>query len=153
MDNSLPNQTNDDQNLQQTQSQQQPPAQPVGSVAKEHGPIGVSVESKPEEYIVPSGAEVEPVVSPELAEHGVEVVANREHPVLSDDHRQIGIQHAKESVPVTTHPQGSIQLPMTEEDADRRFRTTKVDDSDHWFTALVKKAYEQLRFIHQTLTK
>lgn len=147
MDNSLPNTT-------QNSQQQQSPAQPVGSVAKEFGPIGASVESKPEEYIQPSGTETQPEVSAELQEHGVEAVTNQERPQLTEQDKKAGIEHAKESVPAPTQVTtlSHVQFPMTEEEAEQKFKTTKMDDSDHWLAALVKRVYEKMRFVHGKIT-
>ncbi len=120
----------------------------VGSVAKEHGPASQRGEPiRQEAYIQPSGAETQAEVSPELQEHGVEAVVDQEKPQLTEAHTNIGLRHAKESVPAPTKATSSshIKLPMTEEEADQKFKTTKVDDSDHWFAALVKKVYRQLR--------
>lgn len=145
--------------VQSQQQQPQQPPQPVGSVAKEFGPLrqaqGEPVEGKPEEYIQPSGAETQPEVPVELQEHGVEAIATPERPQLTEHHTNIGIRHAKESVPAPTQVTSSshIQFQMTEEEADQRFNTTKMDDSDHWLAALVKRMYKKLRFVHQVLTK
>lgn len=143
---SLQNSTQGDDGATQAPQPQVVP-QPVGSVAKEHGPLGTS------EFIAPSGAEIEPVIPEEVAEHGVEAVASTEAPPLTATHKEAGIQHAKESVPVSSQPQGTIQLPMTEEDALHTIKTTKIFDSKHWLAVLIEKVYQKLRFMHQTLTK
>ncbi|GEM_PF-5555721 len=146
MDDSLPKQqkTSDDTTSQQNTSQV---SYPVGSVAKEYGPISTQAfESKPEEYLTPSGAEAEPSIPSELAEHGVEAVPNQERPSLSDHHKQVGIQHAKETTPVATAPQGVVQLPP-EAEVQHVLKTTKVSDSKHWLAALVEKVYEKLRLL------
>lgn len=137
----------------QQQQSQQPTAQLVGSVAKEFGPLrqaqGEPVEGKPEEYIQPSGAEIQPEVSAELQEHGVEAVATSERPQLTEHHNNIGMRHAKESVPSPTQVTSSshIQLPMTEEEALKTIKTTGTSDSKHWLAVLVEKVYKKLRFI------
>lgn len=141
------------QNQDDVQVQQQPqqsPPQSVGSVAKEFGPIGTSVESKPQEYIQPSGAEIQPEVPVELQEYGVEVVSNQEKPNLTEHHENIGIRHAKESVPAPTQVTTSshIQLPMTEEEALKTIKTTGTSDSKHWLAVLVEKVYEKMRLVH-----
>ncbi len=139
MDTSLPIQTtSDDQNAQQ------PPTQPVGSVAKEQGPLGVS------EFIKPSGAESTPVIPPEVAEHGVETVTDYEKPQLTQEHKEVGIHEAKESVPVSTQPTGSVQLPMTEEEARQTVKMhKKVSDSILWLAALILK---HAKMVHQKIT-
>lgn len=144
MDNSVPNQTNDDQNANLVpvqQQQQQPTAQTVGSVAKEHGPVGVS------EFIKPSGPEIAPVIPPEVAEHGVEAVTTPERPQLTEHHKTIGMEHAKESVPAPIQPASTshIQLPMTEEEALQTIKTTGVNDSKHWLAILIEKVYKKLQ--------
>lgn len=161
MDNSLPNttqnqktQNSNQDDIQVQQQSQQPPAQPVGSVAKEFGPLrqaqGEPVEGKPEEYIQPSGAETQPEVPVELQEHGVEVVPDQEKPNLTEHHANIGIRHAKESVPAPTQVTSSshIQFPMTEEEALQIIKTTGTSDSKHWLAMLVEKVYEKMRFVH-----
>lgn len=121
--------------------------QQVGSVTKEHGPVGTA------EFIKPSGAEVAPVIPPELSEHGVEAVPSTEAPPLTVEHKEAGIHHAKESVPVSSQPQQTIKLPMTEEEALKVIKTTNVSDSKHWLALLIEKVYEHLRFMHQKLIK
>lgn len=138
------------QNLNQddVQSQAQVTPQPVGSVAKELGPIGSSVEVKPEVYIQPSGAETQPEVAVELKEYGVEAVTNQEKPQLTEHHKNIGLRPAKESVPAPTQVTSSshVQLPMTEEEALKKIKSTSTKDSKHWLAVLVEKVYKQLRF-------
>lgn len=133
------------------QQQQQPPPQPVGSVAKEHGPVSTKVES----FIEPSGAETQPEVSVELQEHGVEAIADQERPQLTESHKQVGIEHAKESVPAPTQVTNSshVQLPMTEEEALQTIKSTGTSDSKHWLALLVEKVYMKLRLVHEKLTK
>ncbi len=149
MDNSLPNQTSDDQNAQQPPVSQQPPpvapAQPVGSVAKEHVPVS---SQKIESFIEPNGAETQPEVSVELKEHGVEAVADSEKPKLTEHHKNIGLRPAKESVPAPTQVTSSsyIKLPMTEEEAQKIIKTTSIKDSKHWLAVLIEKVYKQLGF-------
>lgn len=136
------------QNANQDDTQIQPqaaPPQPVGSIAKEHGPVGTT------EFIKPSGAEVAPSIPPEAVEHGVEVVPSTEAPPLTVEHKEAGIHPAKESVPVSVQPQQTIQLPMTEEEALKIIKTTGVSDSRHWLAVLIEKVYKQLRFLHRKL--
>lgn len=160
MDDSLPNTTQNSQlktqntNQDDNQVQQPPqvaPSHPVGSISKEFGPIGASVEVKPEEYIKPSGAEVEPIIPDEVKEH-IEVVSDREKPQLTPSHKAVGIHPAKESVSVAVHPQQTIVLPMTEEEALHTIKTTGVTDSKHWLAILIEKAYEQMRNVHRKIT-
>lgn len=136
----------DDTAQNSTQTPQVVP-QPVGSLAKEHGPIGTT------EFIKPTGAEAELVIPPEVAEHGIETVPNTEAPPLTVEHKEAGIHHAKESVPVSSQPQQTIKLPITEEEALRIMKTTGVSESKHWMAVLIEKVYDQLRFMHQKITK
>ncbi len=123
----------------------QPVSQPVGSVAKEHGPsVGVS------EFIKPSGAEASPVIPPEVAEHGVEAVVNEEAPRVTEEQRQVGIEPAKESVPVLTQPTGLVQGPMTEEEARETMKIhKKVSNSIVWLAATILK---HAQMVHQKIT-
>ncbi|QQG40795.1 MAG: hypothetical protein HYV37_00525 [Candidatus Levyibacteriota bacterium] len=131
----------DDSATTQVQSQVVP--QPVGSVAKEHGPI--------EEYIKSSGAELELIIPEELKNH-VEVVSDREKPQLTHHHKAVGIHPAKESVSVAVQPQQVIQLPMTEEEALQAIKTTSISDSKHWMAVLIEKVYEHIRNMHRRIT-
>lgn len=155
------NLTQGDDSAIQVQSQQQQPQQPVypvGSVAKEHGPLRqaqgeLSTIDVQEEYIQPSGAEAKAEVSVELQEYGVEAIEEQERPNLTKDHKAVGIEHAKESVPAPTQVTTSshVQLPMTEEEALQTIKTTGASDSKHWLAMLVEKMYEKMRFVHSNL--
>ena len=119
------------------------PVQPVppsaGTVHKEQGPV-VSI-SQTSEFIKPS--ESEPQISQELKEIGVESVSHI--PTLTEEHRQAGIYHAKESVPVPTEPTGSVQLPMSQAQAQSVLKLhKKVSDSIVWLAALILKQFKMV---------
>jgi hypothetical protein len=96
MDNSVKsvNQNNtagQDGQFQQSTSTQSSSA-PIGSAHKEMGPVGTGM---PE--VKPSGSEISPELAKELREIGIKEI--QERPNLPDDHKQIGINHAGDSVP------------------------------------------------------
>lgn len=103
----------------------------------------VSGVAQTEEFIIPS--EQEPIIQEELAEHGVEAVADHEKPAITAEHRKVGIESAKESTPVLTQPTGAVQLPMTEEETLQTIKTTGESDSKHWLAKLIEKVYLQIR--------
>lgn len=130
------------------------PVSPVSTPHKEAGSLHLEgVMASPaqpdtfqvntEELIVPS--EPEPIIQEELAEHGVEATKDHEKPHVTAEHRKVGIEPAKESTPVLTQPTGTVQLPMTEEEALKTIKTTSTKDSKHWLARLIEKVYRQLR--------
>lgn len=127
------------------------PQAPVSTPHKEAGPFHLAgvhsdtseVSSQIEELIVPS--EPEPIIQDELAEHGVEAVVDHEKPKITTEHIKVGLEPAKESTPVATQPSGFVQLPMTEEEAVKTIKTTKITESKHWLAMLIEKVYLQLR--------
>ncbi len=113
------------------------PVTPVSVPQKEAGPA-FSKTVQQEDYIRPS--EVEPIIHPEVSEHGVEAVSDHESLQLTDEHKKIGIESAKESTPVATQPTGRVQLPMTEEEAKQAVKIhKKVSDSIVWLAQLILK--------------
>lgn len=128
-----------DQAQAQTQPQYQEPQAPVSAPQKEMGPVGTA-----EAYIAPSPSESMPTISPEVSMHA-EAVENPETPKLNTEHKQAGIEAAKESTPVSTTPTGTIQLPMNEAEALKTIKTTSYSDSKHWLALLIEKIYQKLR--------
>ena len=129
------------QKNQQDTVPQPPTPQPVpvsSSVVKEHEPETIVVEP-----IQPS--ETEPSLDKEIAETGVETVS--ESPQLSYDQKKAGIEYAKENVPVSTTPSGSIVLPMTEEEAIKIIKTTDTSDSKHWLAVLIERIFQQIKML------
>ncbi|MFH1832893.1 MAG: hypothetical protein ABH816_01850 [Candidatus Levyibacteriota bacterium] len=120
------------------------PVSPVSVPQKEivepvlNQPIASEIQ---EEWVKPSQAE--PEIQPEVEEAGVEKVS--ELPRITEEHKQVGIEHAKESTPVQTKPSGTIQLPMTEKEADSQIKSTKNTDSPHWLAVLIKKIFKRLK--------
>ncbi|MCL4354179.1 hypothetical protein M1349_01770 [Patescibacteria group bacterium] len=102
------------------------PVSPVGSLNKEVGAFSR------EPIIRPS--EAAPKLHPEVAEAGVETVA--EKPELKEEHRKVGIEHAKESTPVKTEPSPGIIIPnspMTEAKAREVLKLhKKISNSVLW---------------------
>ncbi|MDP3988581.1 MAG: hypothetical protein Q8P80_05570 [Candidatus Levybacteria bacterium] len=129
-----------DQNTQQNnltddvQIRQQPQVvqSPVGSVKKELvEPIGQT------EWVTPS--ETEPVLHAEVKEAGVEVVS--EVPQITQEQIKVGIEPAKESVPVSTTPTAmSILKEIEAKDAQKKDTSNSIS----WFWALLLKIKKQL---------
>ena len=93
-----------------------------------------------EEWVKPS--QVEPEIHPEVSAAGVEKVS--ELPKITQEHKLVGIEHAKESMPVHTTPKGTVQLPMTEKEADKKIKETSNTDSPHWLAVLIKKIFKKI---------
>ena len=127
--------TNQNKNL--TDEQKLQPAQPVGSVSKE-------VEKAPvSDYVEVS--DKEPKLHPEVAETGVEVVSER--PPLTVEHKDLGI---KESIPEpATEPTGSVQFPMTKQQADNVTKNDKkVTNSIFWLAISVIRQFLKKRKVN-----
>jgi len=120
-------------NPAQSQVQIQPVA-PVGSVNKEANPV-VAPNS---EFIKPS--EAEPQVNKELKEVGVEVKSDS--PNLTPEHKELGMDHAGPSIPVTTASANSIQYPMSEEEIKEQLNTGQDDSSKKWLARLIDKVID-----------
>ena len=123
---------------------------PVSLPQKEQAPI-ISDTSKDQgaELIKPS--EPEPNIPQEVKDVGVEAV--KETPQLTEEHKVAGIEHAKESTPVSTQPLAKVKLPMSEEEALKIIKTTKNSDSKHWLAVLIEKIYKQLRVMRGKLAR
>lgn len=136
---------NDDQTQQITQPVDQPqaPTVPVSSITptKESEPITASV-SQATEYIKPS--EVSPAISKEVAEAGVEAVS--EVPSITPQHKEIGIEMAKESVPVATQPTGAVQLPQSQKEAEMLLK--KNSDTRNSLTWLIMSLIRRFKIAY-----
>lgn len=123
------------------QTVQPQPVVPVGQPNKEFGPVATSDVLKP--------TETAPVISPEVAEHGVEVVKSTETVPLTLEDQKHGVTHAKETMPVHTEPKGMVTLPLTQQQAVATLKTTKsVKESIAWLAVLVLK---QLKRMHEKI--
>lgn len=123
-----------------TTSQDQSAEYPVGRSYKEGGPIP---QASHEEYIRPT--EVVLHLHPEVKEAGVEAVVDKEQPQLTQEHKAVGIEYAKESVPVTTSQQVSIHLPYTPLEAREILKTVPPTESKHWLAVLTDYIIKKLR--------
>lgn len=131
------------------QPQQKPDisVSPVGQIQalpqKEQESVLVSSGAGSVEGIRPS--EPEPVIHPELTKVGVEKVT--EFPTLTIEQKKIGITLAKEAVPVSTIPTGTVQLPLTQQQAKKIVGFhKKVSESIVWLATLVLR---QVKIMHQ----
>lgn len=127
-----------------TQTQPTQPISPLSTPHKEAGPVP-QPEEKVQPYIEPSGAETQPVVPEELAEHGVEAVPSSEQADLTIEQRQAGIEPAKESVSVATAPTGVVKLPTIDEANHIAKTHKKVSDSIVWLAALIIKHAKKIK--------
>lgn len=126
-------------------SGQQPspqPQYPVSGPLKEMAPIP---QAPVTEYVRPS--EVEPQLPDEVKEAGMEVVENKERPQLTADHKALGIEHAKESVPVVVSPTSSVQLPYTLQDAKLIEKQVPRTESRHWLAALTEYIWRKMQAV------
>ncbi len=113
---------------------QQPAVQPISIPHREHI-LPTSSQSETSALITPS--EQEPQIPKEI-EHIVEKVENQ--PVLTEEHKKIGLELAKEATLAVTQPIGIVQLPMTEEEALKVIKLhTKISNSILWLAKLVLK--------------
>lgn len=78
----------------------QQPVSPISGGNKEQGPIG-----RVSEYVAPHHTEAPPDIPQEVREAGVESVPSSEHVQISQEIKQVGVQPAKESVPVIINDQ------------------------------------------------
>lgn len=109
----------------------------VGSSHKESGPSIAQriVEAPVTEYVDTHGSEKAPELPQELKEAGV-TVENKERPVLNEEHKAAGVQHAKESVPVIPQTQ-SVQLPYTPVQI-HDMKKTSTKEGKHWIAVFVE---------------
>jgi hypothetical protein len=129
------------------QGGQTPASHPVSGGHKEHAPIGLS----PSEVVVAS-TDVEPVLQPEVAEAGVEVVANPHKPHITQAHKDAGMELAKDMTQVPLVPSGNLHLPITPAKAlDIEKRHLPANDSVRWLAErvieVIKKAHMQLKSV------
>ncbi len=113
---------------------------PLSGSQKEHAPLEAPIA----EYVKPT--EVEPVLHPEVKEVGVEASPNLEHPNLTEEHQRLGIEYAKESVPVSLSKTSGTNLPYNPEQIAMLKKTTHKDDSKHWLVILTEYLLKKLSF-------
>jgi hypothetical protein len=116
---------------------------PVSGPHKEHAPL--TVEAPVAEYVRPT--EVEPVLHPEVAESGVEVVEQQERPQISVEQKAVGVNHAPPVMPVSMTQTATVTLPYTPQQVVALEKTTKVDESAHWLVVLTKYIMQKLQII------
>lgn len=119
------------------------PGYPVSGPHKERAPI---MQAAPlAEYIQPT--EVTPQVPQEVAEAGVEVVANPEQPQLTSEHQAVGLQPAREAVPAVITQTQTIQLPYSAVVAQQVEKQSSVKESRHWLAILTEYLLKKLQLI------
>ncbi len=132
-------QQNDQQSQPPAQPQQiQQPVSPMGSMHKEAGPVA---PSDVEYTMTPSEAmETKPDLDQEVKEAGVEQSVNPEDLQLNEEHASVGIEPAKESIPMLqTQTQTASQIknaPFSQDEANQILKTTPTDDTKHWLAVL-----------------
>lgn len=126
----------DDNNKIIKQNQQQAPTQPVsvGSASKETGPIAEAIQAS-------HHLDIEPKISPEMADAGVEI--NQQRPNLEPEHIQMGVRHAGESTPIPTIAPSMSVPPMPR----AQIKKESVRNSLRWLNELLMKLFKaaQLR--------
>lgn len=136
------NQNTKGQDQNQTQViQAQSQAQSVGSVYKEHGPVGTSLS----ESMKPS--EPSPQVSEELKEIGVK--ANNHAIHLTPEHTEAGLQHAGASVPVSTTSSSMVNVPQTQKQVKVDIKKTRPTDSLRGLLLEILKNIQRMGFGEQ----
>jgi hypothetical protein len=100
------------------------PPNPVGSVNKEVGTVGVVSD-----FIKPS--EAEPQISNE--------------PEIEDEYKQV-INHAKQFTPVPSTSSGKTTMLMSEEEIADKLKLGRGDDSGKWLASLLKKIITVIGF-------
>ena len=118
------------------------PQQPISGPNKEAAPLSAQVG----EYL--KVAEVAPALPKEVAEVGVEHVANQERPYLPPAVKQVGVMHAKETIDHHTTPIGMVQLPtmMTKEQAVSKRDQGSVNDAARWLVAYVLRQFDKIAY-------
>ena len=125
----------------QGQHLQQPaPVQPVQAPSvtphgKEAAPMP-TVVPEVQSYVEPAAHERTPVLESQVEQAGVEVSDSEHDMKLTDEHKAVGIQPAKESVPVSVSSQDVVSSPMTLPQATDA-AGGKANDSKTWLGKLV----------------
>lgn len=130
---------------QVSQPQQPTPAYPVSGPHKEYAPVEAPVR----EYVEPHASEIAPTLPSEVEEF-VEVVENKEQPQLTDEHREVGIEHAPVATPVVVSDQSAVQMPYTYPQAEQIVKETSVEESKHWLAALTEYLLRKLQLKGET---
>ncbi|CAN5126076.1 hypothetical protein BH09PAT1_BH09PAT1_4990 [soil metagenome] len=118
----------------------QTPANAISGPHKEAGPVMMAPVA---EYVRPT--EMAPQLQAEVAEAGVEVVNNPEQPQLTQEHKDVGIEPAKEAVPVIIPTQPSIQLPYTSLEVKNIVKKVPISESKHWLAALTEYLLKKIQ--------
>lgn len=131
----------------------QQPSQPVSGGHKEFAPIGGQSAA---EFLKPADVmETRPEISPEVHDAGVEHAVETEKLELTEEHKQAGIELAKESTPMIPI-QPTIPAPMlphapfqAEPEAVKVAQATKAEDQKHWLALLFVAVMKKLRLRQQ----
>lgn len=108
---------------------------PVSVPQKEQQPIGGT------NYI--EKVERQPEIPPEVAKIGVQPVSG---PTLSAEDKKVGITQAKEEVPVSTKPEGLVQLPLTEQEAQSALKIHKnIAEAIVWLANFVLRQFKIIK--------
>lgn len=152
--------TLDPNQMSEVSSQSQPPAQPViqplsrpiqapqnpvSGPHKEVAPVRQmpTAEAPVAEYVRPT--EVAPQLQQEVVDAGVEVVHNPEQPQLTQEHKAVGLELAKEAVPVTIPAQPTTQLPYSAQEVKEIEKKVPISESKHWLAALTEYLLKKLQ--------
>lgn len=119
---------------------------PAPQVQKQPEQIAVSKPETSETFQIRS-SEVAPRLHPEVAEAGVEAVS--EKPEITQEHKDLGIEPAKETVPVKTQPSDSVVIPnapLSEQKAREVVKLhKKISQSILWMAASMLRQVKKNR--------
>jgi hypothetical protein len=123
------------------------PVTPISGGNKEHAPISTGRS----EYMAVSPAETVPHIPQELRELGIEESPDTAQPDVSAAARAAGVQPVKTAVPVSTTPQGIVQIqtgpvptPFDLQQATVNLKSHKADESITWLSMLSKYILEKI---------
>ena len=122
------------QNQAQAQNVISEPANPISAPQKEAEALPVN------SYVTAS--EIAPVIEQEVAEAGVREVVQA--PQLTEEHFKTGIKHAAETTPVQTQPTGTINLPISQFEAQGMVKGS-TEDGQTWLASFVLRFIKKMR--------
>lgn len=112
-------------------------------------PTPVSPPQKEQESITPTQGgylervERQPEIPPEVAKIGVQPVSG---PTLTAEDKKVGITEAKEEVPVSTEPEGLVQLPLTEREARNVLKIHKnIAEAIVWLANFILRQFKIIK--------
>lgn len=130
-------QQGDDQEVPNSQI----PASSTTPHGKEAGPVSTQ-QGEVQDYIEPAAHEAEPDLPQEVENAGVEVTPDQQAVQLTEDQKAAGITPANEATAIPVDSQGTVQAPMTYQQAEEA-AGGKADDQKTWLGKLIVFAFGQ----------